>query len=656
MARIGGKFIKLFGKLFKKKNTSDKSSSSTGANPVKLGSTSATSNNEDHISLHAILIGIDEYRDEGYRLAGAVNDAEAMKEYLRKEFPTSRICCLYNEMATRRGIIRELERLIHDETVKPQDPIIIFYAGHGGEKGPPRRWNIEDPLVQMIIPQDYDGAHNVITDRGLAALLDKLASVKGDNITMILDCCFSGSMTRRLQPSRKSKHRRIRSIPVTKPLPDDIDEDIFNAHAIKGARPSQRLGSASHVLLAACGASERAYEVEGRGEFTRVLLETVSRLGRRDLTYSEIIRELPLLDEQSPRCEGENRDRFLFDPKPPIRDRSFVEVQTEGNKLVVNMGVTHGVTESTEFVLFQKPDKSSPCLGILVVHSVESRRSTLNEPISPITLPAYAVQRKIVDVCFTNNAGLAAIRKVLEEEIGTTTSQLQRYSFVPREQASIKVDMEGDDVIFSYDLDEASSVRLPFRVNSREIKIIRKAIHAANHFDKALNLRPPRHKIEPFVKMDFVKLKGDDLGPHIPDGESLCKDGRVEVIAGETLYGIKITNNSLVHLYPHVFVFELGDLGIRYLYRPSTVGAKDADPPLRAGGFITLGYGTGGVTPWSHVVPDQAILQEEKVTRDAQDVDVSVFKVFLTTKPADLSPFVQESPFGGGYRPSGFYY
>ncbi|CAG8611091.1 1996_t:CDS:2 [Acaulospora colombiana] len=587
MVRIGAKFIKLFKTLFKKKKASGKPSSSTGAISTKLASKSGATNNE--------YVPYAYFDSTQYCLAGAVNDAVAMRGYLEKEVPSSRISCLYNEKATRRSIIHELERLIEDATIQPQDPILIFYAGHGGEKAPPRNWNIEDSLVQMIIPQDYDGDHNVITDRGMAVLLDKLASVKGDNIQ-----------------SSTSDDRRLRNMPVTKPLPDDVDEDIFRAHSQEDNGPSRRLGNASHVLLAACGPKQRAYEVGGRGVFTRVLLETISTLGRKTLTYSDIIRELPHLDEQSPRCEGDNRDRFLFDPRPPIRDRSFVEVQWEEDKLVVNMGMAHGVTKSTEFVLFQEPDKNSRCLGVLTVRKVETRRSTLADPTMAITLPAYATQRKVVDVYLANHPDLAAVRNLLAREMAADSSHLQRYSFVSSKDASIRVDVEGGDVVFSYNLDGMGLARLPYRVNPTEIKTIHRAIDAACHFDRLLNLAPSNSPLETFVEISFIRLKANGYGPHIPDGECFCKDGRVEVTSGDTLYGIKITNNSMLNLYPHVFVFER-----RYLYWPSTVGLKDADPPLPSGGFVTIGYGTGGVAPWSHDVPDEAIRQEGKSSWDA---------------------------------------
>jgi hypothetical protein len=94
------------------------------------------------------------------------------------------------------------------------------------------------------------------------------------------------------------------------------------------------------------------------------------------------------------------------------------------------------------------------------------------------------------------------------------------------------------------------------------------------------------------------------------------------------------------------------DLSSESYYTPPLVTtAEDKDAPLPAnGGILTIGYGTGGEQPWSHYVRDEEILNRGKVLQDEQDLDVGVFKLFLTTKYVDLSCIEQMSPFLGEER------
>jgi hypothetical protein len=93
--------------------------------------------------------------------------------------------------------------------------------------------------------------------------------------------------------------RRKRAIQIDRSLPNNVDQDIFKrnkAWSKSAYRPRQTLGTASHVLLAACGANESAFEDDGRGAFTRALLD-VMKLGSRCLSYYEIIQRISFLHE-----------------------------------------------------------------------------------------------------------------------------------------------------------------------------------------------------------------------------------------------------------------------------------------------------------------------------------------------------------------------
>ena len=116
-----------------------------------------------------------------------MNDADSVEEYLKEDLsvPPSHIRSLRDEAATRAAIIQGFMDLRSDEQIKPGDPILIFYAGHGAETDVNGGKGEEGEKIQMIVPCDYsqgvDGVDG-IPDRTINALLEGLAREKGDNI------------------------------------------------------------------------------------------------------------------------------------------------------------------------------------------------------------------------------------------------------------------------------------------------------------------------------------------------------------------------------------------------------------------------------------------------------------------------------------------
>lgn len=69
-------------------------------------------------------------------------------------------------------------------------------------------------------------------------------------------------------------------------------------------------------------------------------------------------------------------------------------------------------------------------------------------------------------------------------------------------------------------------------------------------------------------------------------------------------------------------------------YESPSSGSYALDVPLKAhGGTLTIGYGTGGASPFSYYL------------RYPQTIDVGFLKLFLSTKPIDLSNISQSTPF-----------
>ncbi|KAF6747373.1 hypothetical protein DFP72DRAFT_821874, partial [Ephemerocybe angulata] len=131
--------------------------------------------------LWAVIIGISDYHESSKmaKLSGAVRDADSINDYLQSELmvPRSQIRILRDKQATRAGIIAAFEWLrdLSPPDFKPQDHILIYYAGHVGE--------VPTKGVQTLIPIDYiPDKQPPISDRTVAALINQIAKKQENNI------------------------------------------------------------------------------------------------------------------------------------------------------------------------------------------------------------------------------------------------------------------------------------------------------------------------------------------------------------------------------------------------------------------------------------------------------------------------------------------
>lgn len=110
--------------------------------------------------------------------------------------PSSQIRNLHDVEATRAAIIGAFYDLRNDSRIQNGDPILIYFAGHGGECDAPIDWEAGGSKIQMLVPYDFGTKINNcnipgIPDRTVAALLDRLAKEKGDNIVGPNGCPYA---------------------------------------------------------------------------------------------------------------------------------------------------------------------------------------------------------------------------------------------------------------------------------------------------------------------------------------------------------------------------------------------------------------------------------------------------------------------------------
>ncbi|WP_158647152.1 caspase family protein [Actinoplanes sp. ATCC 53533] len=253
----------------------------------------------------ALLIGSDY---DG--LQGPKHDLVAMKEVLRARGFAVRECP--PAKATRAGILAAYEKIIAD--AGPGDSVVIYYSGHGGSAQPPETGPYRPADLQYILPVDYGestaGDFRGIASAELSVLQSRLTAVTRD-VTVILDCCHAGLMSRdgslRLRTMReRAPHAWLRDRLDRLRLPMDLVPSESNENAVR---------------IVACAPGQRAFEGPDdqgvcRGVLTNELTRALTEVGEVPVTWAALLdliryRMTGRMLEQRPEAEGP-ADRVLF--------------------------------------------------------------------------------------------------------------------------------------------------------------------------------------------------------------------------------------------------------------------------------------------------------------------------------------------------------
>jgi hypothetical protein len=144
----------------------------------------------------AVLVGINRYRIPGADLRGCVNDVRNIETVLTRHygFVKSDIKILTDYEATKKAMQAAIRALITD--AKKGDVLLLHYSGHGSNV-PDKDGDEADQRDEILCPTDLDWK-DPLTDDWLRKSFDKLKP--GVSLTVIMDCCHSGSNTRAIQP------------------------------------------------------------------------------------------------------------------------------------------------------------------------------------------------------------------------------------------------------------------------------------------------------------------------------------------------------------------------------------------------------------------------------------------------------------------------
>jgi hypothetical protein len=354
----------------------------------------------------ALLVGIDRYANLPYPLAGCVNDAQVLTRLLEDSygFGPDATTTLLNEQATRERILAELDALV--DATEQDDVVVIAYSGHGSQMTD-RDGDDPDALDETIVPYDSGRApheNRDITDDEIYERLLELAE-RTRYITLLFDCCHSGSVSRDgfgdrarwIPPDR----RPASELPPAPARPRERD-----AGGMRDLGPSGWLPlSERYVLIAGCRDDESSYEhtivqeggeVVVHGALTYFLSQQLVD-ARPGTTYRDVFeRASPLVTaaypRQHPQIEGAF-DRELFGVRDIVPMRYATVGPRPGSTVTIGAGLVHGARVGSQWVIYPpgtaEVDPGTTRLGIVELTTVRATESE-GEPIEEQAAGAIA--------------------------------------------------------------------------------------------------------------------------------------------------------------------------------------------------------------------------------------------------------------------------
>lgn len=144
----------------------------------------------------AVLIGINRYRIPGADLRGCVNDVTNMQAVLTQYYGFAKgdVTVLSDYDATKKAMQAAIKGLVAG--AKKGDVLLLHYSGHGSNV-PDDNGDEADHRDEILCPTNLDWK-DPLRDDWLRATFDTLKP--GVSLTVIMDCCHSGSNTRAIQP------------------------------------------------------------------------------------------------------------------------------------------------------------------------------------------------------------------------------------------------------------------------------------------------------------------------------------------------------------------------------------------------------------------------------------------------------------------------
>ena len=205
------------------------------------------------MALKAVFVGVNRHLDPAIsELSGAGRDAIALWALFTDTIEELAASLLVNEQATYTAVSEAILGTL--EAAQEDDVIVISFAGHGSPDG-------------SLVLFDTEATDLPGTALPMMKVADAFKSSQARIVLCILDCCFSGQAPARVFETEVRPR---------------------NAFALSGVAGEGR------ILLAACAATEAAWEQPGTGHglLTYATIDALSRANGRSVSFPDVAGEI----------------------------------------------------------------------------------------------------------------------------------------------------------------------------------------------------------------------------------------------------------------------------------------------------------------------------------------------------------------------------
>lgn len=135
---------------------------------------------------HAVVIGVERYRESLPAADFAAGDAKLAAEYFKRVLgvPEANLVLLVDDRATKSDFEKHFERWLPNR-VEKDDEVFVYFSGHGAPN--PAKGDA------YLVPFDGDPTYIEQTGYPLKKMYDQLARLPAKRVFVAMDSCFSGA-------------------------------------------------------------------------------------------------------------------------------------------------------------------------------------------------------------------------------------------------------------------------------------------------------------------------------------------------------------------------------------------------------------------------------------------------------------------------------